>query len=349
MTPKPVQEPEVELTVVRLGRGTGVIGMAIPVIAREKQFDEEFGIRFEILEFARAADTMTALLSGEVNITHSAFLQAESAILAGAKIKGIMASYYGGDKQVIVTLNTSGIKQVKDLVGKTVGVPGLGAPTEFFIRKAAEMSGISPDSINLIQLTMPEIFSGIATGQLDAGVAVEPFLTNWMTQQPGVVILMRGIEIPVTNYVPGAFLVRDDFLKENLELSYRIYLALAKASWYIRTGDSNEILSILEDSSGTPAEIIRPSLYKQVWDPRMKPCMVVNIWAEMELFVDAGKLSDMVPISELWWHGFYERASIEHPELFEDINDYLQRLEENGIVSDVDFITDWNQYLQTQT
>jgi len=352
LRPRPVQEPlEVELTHVKIGRGGGAFSLQIPLIATEKGFDEEFGIELEMVQFYRAADTMQALLAGEVNITSSASLQAIAAYEQGARLKGIMVPFYGADKMAIVTVNTSGIKRIRDLAGKTVGVPGLGAPPQFIVEEAARQAGIDPDSISLVQQTQEAMFASIAAGHIEAGVGIEPFLSVWMKQQPGVVVLIRGTSVPLVNYGAGGFYVRQDFLEENWELTYRLYLTLAKASWYLRTAgpESDEIVSMVENASGVSAEMFRDQQNKNIWDPRYKPCQVVNLWAVQRKYVDAGKISAMVPPSEIWFYGFYERASIEHPELFADLDDYLQGLKEDGIASDVDFITDWNEYLDTQT
>ena len=328
------------------------ISLQIPLIASEKQFDEEFGIKLELVHMTRAADAMQALLTGDLDITFGAFLPIESAFLQGAKVKGIMVAYYGGYKYGLVTMNTTGITGVEDLVGKTVAVPGLGAPPELFVRMLANMSDVDPDSINLVQLSLDVIGTAVATGEVDAGMIFEPLLTGFMAKQPGVVIIARGTNVPVTNYGPGAYFVREDFIEENNELIYKVFLALAKAQWYIRTtgSDSDEILSIISNQEGMPpVPVLRPSANKNVWDPRLKPIEVVNIWDEMEFFVDAEKLSDMIPVSEMWYNGFYERALIEHPDLFADLDDYLQALKDDGTVKDEDFITDFNEYWETQT
>jgi len=346
---KPKEEPV--LPVVRIG-WLGGFSLQMPLIARVKGFDEEFGFRFEMVPFARAADAMQALLTGDVNVTYSAFLQAESAYLKGAYVKGIIAALYGGDKWAIVTLNTTGIKEAKDLAGKTVAIPGFGATPELFILLAAEMSGISSDSINLVQQDQANIMTSLSTGTIDAGVIPDPTLTAYMKREPKAMVIMRGTNIPVINYAAtGAYYVQQDLLVSNNSLAYNIYLALAKAQWYIRTTgpDSDEILSVLSNETGIPVPILRPSASKNIWDPRLKPCQVVNIRAEQEFFVDKGSLDHTVPLSEIWCYGLYERARIEHPEFFADLDSYLLHLKEVGIVADQDFIVDFGEYLESQT
>jgi NitT/TauT family transport system substrate-binding protein len=324
------------------------ISLQIPAIASEMQFDEEFGIKLELVKMARSSDAMNALLAGELDITFAAFSTVKGAFLQGAKVQGSMIAYYGGYKYAIVTMNTTGISTVADLENKTVAVPGLGAPPELFVRAAANKSGIDPDSINFIQLALDVIGTAVATGEVDAGMLFEPILTGFMSNVPGVVLITRGTGLPIVNYGPSGYFMQEDFIKNNNELAYKIFLTLAKAQWYIRTQgpDSDEILSILSETTGIPIQVFRPSANMNVWDPRLKPCELAAEWDQMEFFVAAGKLGEMVPTSNVWYQGLYDRARIEHPELFADLDDYLEALKTEGIVTDIDFITDFNEYLE---
>jgi len=324
------------------------VSLQIPLVASKKGFDVEFGIKFELINIPRASDALTALLGGSLDITFGAFPGVESAYLAGAKVKGMMIAYYGGYKFALVTLNTTGITKVSDLAGKTVAVPGLREPPELFVRVLANMSGIDPYSINLIQQTLADIPSAIATGAVPAGVLFEPGLTSFMNNEKRAVIIARGTNIPVVNFAPGAYFMKENYIKENSTLAYKIFLALAKAQWYIRTTgpSSDEILSILSNATNMPKAVFQPSADKNIWDPRLKPCQVDAAWQEMEFFISMGKLTKTVPISEIWYYGFYERARIEYPELFSDLDGYLQGLKQSGIVTDTDFITDFNEYWQ---
>ena len=345
LTPTPTPE---ELKTVKIG-WLAPVSVQMPLIASKKGFDEEFGFKFELVKMGNAPDAMLALLAGDLDITFCAFLPAQSAFLKGVHVKCIIMAYYGGHRFVLLTKDTTGITRVEDLVGKTIAVPGLAAPPELFVRKVVAMHGISPDSINLIQLAGDVIFAALTAGEVDAAMHFEPMVSVYMAKEPGVVVLARGDDIPVINYYPAGYFMTDDFIKENNELAYKIYLALAKAQWYTRTTGpgSDEVLSMVEEATGQPASIFKPVANKNVWDPRLKPCGEVSNWETMKFFVEAGKLTDMVPASETWFNGFYERACIEHPELFEDLDEYLQALKEEGTAKDQDLITDFNEYLET--
>jgi ABC-type nitrate/sulfonate/bicarbonate transport system substrate-binding protein len=324
--------------------------MQIPLIASEMNFDEEFGIDLELIRMTRAPDAIQALLTGDLDITFGAFTPVESAILQGADLKGIMNAYYGGYKFALVTLNTTGITTVEDLAGATIAVPGLGAPPELFVRKALEIAGLASDSYNLIQMALDGIPAALITGEVGAGMLFEPPLTGFMAKQPGVIVLARGVDIPVVNYSPGSYFVRNEDVKQDNELYYKVFLTLAKAQWYIRTAgaDSDEILSILSNATNVPIPVLKPSANKNIWDPRMKPVIEVNLLEEMNFFIDIGKIDSTIPVSDMWYNSYYERALIEHPELFSDLDDYISDLQQNGVAFDVDFITDLNEYLAIQ-
>jgi ABC-type nitrate/sulfonate/bicarbonate transport system substrate-binding protein len=314
------------------------LSLQIPLIAKEKGFDQEFGIDLKLINLTRASEAIQALLTGDVDVTFSPFLTAETAVLKGAKVKGFIMAYYGGDKFALVTMKKTGITKIEDLVGKTIAVPGLGAPPELFVRKVAAMKGISPDSYKLVQQALDMIPASLATGQVDAGMIFEPTLTAFMAKQDGVVILTRGVDIPAVNFVPNAYWVREDRLKKDTELIYKVYLTLAKAEWFIRTKgpDSDEVLSIVAKAANMPVAVFKPSADKNIWDPRIKPIQIDGIKEEAKFFFDMGKLEGMVSVPDLWDNSFYTRARLEHPELFADLDGYLQRLKKNGIAKDED-------------
>ena len=339
--PTPVETKVMEeLKTVRIAY-FAPLSLQIPLLASEMGFDEEFGIKLELMHIARASDALQTLLTGDLDITFGAFLTAETAKLKGANVKGIMVAYYGGYKSALVTLKKTGITKVEDIAGKTVAVPGLGAPPELFVRMAAKLSGISPDSFELVQQRLDMIPAALATDQVDAGMLFEPLLTGFMKKQEGVVILTRGENIPVVNYVPMAYLVNEKFIRENNELIYKIFLSLAKAQWFIRTKgpDSDEVLSVVAKAADMPAAVFKPSAKKNIWDPRIKPIHVANVKEEMKFFVDIGKLDSMVPVSEIWDNSFFERALKEYPELFADLDNYIKELQEDGFAGDEDFKT----------
>jgi ABC-type nitrate/sulfonate/bicarbonate transport system substrate-binding protein len=343
------EEPDDELKDVKLA-WLAPLSLEVPLIASEMQFDEEFGINLELVRMTRASDAVQALLTGDVDVAFSSFLTVESSYLQGSRIKGIINAYYGGYKLAIVTLNSTGITEVSDLAGKTVAVPGLGAPPEILVRMAAQASGISPDSVNLIQQPLDVIPTSVATGEVDAGVLFEPGVTSFLFREPGAVVLTRGIDLPVINYAPTAYFVLEDTIKDDNEMVYNIFLSLAKAQWYIRdTGpNSEEILSIMSNGTGIPVPVLTPSSDTNIWDPRSKPVLSANLREEMQFAMDAGNIESLVPFPEVWHNGFYERALIEHPEFFNDLDSYLQELQDAGLVKAEDFIIDSNEYWATK-
>jgi ABC-type nitrate/sulfonate/bicarbonate transport system substrate-binding protein len=342
------EEPEPGLTSVKIS-WFAPASAQIPMVASEMQFDEEFGIKLELIKMTRSSDAMNALLVGELDVTFAAFSTVKGAVLQGAQVQGSLVPYYGGYKLVLVTKNTTGITTPADLENKTVAVPGLGAPPELFVRVAANESGIDPDSINYVQMALDVIGTAVATGEVDAGMLFEPMVTGFMKNVPGIVILTRGTDMPIINYAPVGYFMLEDFVKDNHELAYKIFLTLAKAQWYIRTQgpDSDEILSILNAGTEVPIPALRPSANMNIWDPRLKPALLVSEWEQMEFFISAGKLDAIVPTSQVWSYGFYERALIEYPELFADLDSYLEALIDDGYATDIDLITDFNEYLET--
>jgi NitT/TauT family transport system substrate-binding protein len=77
---------------------------------------------------------------------------------------------------VIVTANPS-ITSLTDLVGKRVGLNALGNSTESFLRLELKKAGVDPGRVTFVQIPTSNMPDAVQKGQIDAGQALEPYLT----------------------------------------------------------------------------------------------------------------------------------------------------------------------------
>ena len=88
----------------------------------------------------------------------------------------------------IVTLKGSGIKNLNDLVGKTVAVPGYATVQDFLLKRALSRSQIQVKSVNVIIVKPPEMIPALQTKQIDAFVAWEPYPSKSITSGVGEIL-----------------------------------------------------------------------------------------------------------------------------------------------------------------
>jgi len=91
----------------------------------------------------------------------------------------------------------SSVKSMADLKGKNVAVGGApGSVGDFFIARAAQKDGITPDDMQLSYLSLGDISAALANGKVDAAMLTEPIVTQLKAQGIASVLYPGGAIIP---------------------------------------------------------------------------------------------------------------------------------------------------------
>ncbi|MFS0575802.1 ABC transporter substrate-binding protein [Sporosarcina sp. 179-K 3D1 HS] len=70
----------------------------------------------------------------------------------------------------------SGIDSVKDLKGKTIGIPDFKSPTDMWARTALRRAGLDPDKdVKFSVLPTPAVEESVKSGKIDVGLVPQPF------------------------------------------------------------------------------------------------------------------------------------------------------------------------------
>jgi sulfonate transport system substrate-binding protein len=135
------------------------------------------GIKVEWLgPFPNHAPTMQAVTGGSADFSFGgSTTPALAAIIAGSPLVFTQFVVYEPRTTAIIAKDESGIKTVKDLVGKSVAVnrSGLG---EFLLVAALEKNNIDRSAVKFVYLNPPDAAPALASGKVDA----------WSMWSPGV-------------------------------------------------------------------------------------------------------------------------------------------------------------------
>jgi NitT/TauT family transport system substrate-binding protein len=206
-------------TTVRVG-STSQPGPAGCFVAADTGIFDANGIKFEHVLIGIDPNVPPALLAGSIDIgvcSVSTVLQAaenglDIAIIAGAAASNKAQADYG-----IVARKGSGIKMPKDLVGKTVGVPGLGAVFDIMLRAWLVQKGIDVKSVKIVEAIFPTQLDQMKAGTLDAVVTSIPFLPNIIASGVGEMLVPLPAELP--DRLPlNLYVVRRDWADAHREL-----------------------------------------------------------------------------------------------------------------------------------
>lgn len=169
---------------------------------------------------------------------------------AGSPVTAV-ASYYGSNDDYFVgfyAAKDSGIKEARDLIGKTVAVNTLGAHSEAVIHTYLKAQGLSPDEIDQVQLVVlppTDTEQAVRTYQVDVG-ALSGAAQVHAVKQGDLREVFRDTEV-FDNFNGGEYVLRDDFIAEYPEAAHALATGTAKAANWASSHSREEVLRKLTD------------------------------------------------------------------------------------------------------
>jgi NitT/TauT family transport system substrate-binding protein len=160
-------------------------------VAKEEGFYAKHGIDVQPTLTAIMPNIPPAILSGSVQIglvTTTTFLQAVDGGLDLVALVGGSIVSRKLDNMGLMAREGSTIKTAQDLVGKKVGVPGIGAFLHVMFRYWLTVKGVDPDKVNYVEVTFPTMRDILAGGSVDAVLAIDPVKTQIVETKAGYVV-----------------------------------------------------------------------------------------------------------------------------------------------------------------
>ncbi len=156
-------------------------------VAKDQGFFEKHGLDVDLIPTPNGSLISAALVADTAQVgtlTPTILLQADEQGLDLVAIAGT-TNYPTNSPAAIMARTDSGIKTAKDLIGKKVGVPGLGGALDVLARNWVKVSGGDYHKVTWIEVQFPQMPDGLKTGLVDAVVTAEPFNTRITTIDAG--------------------------------------------------------------------------------------------------------------------------------------------------------------------
>ena len=173
---------------------------------------EEAGLDVTSQRFSAGADVRDAILGGSVDagsIGSAPFVVAAAA----GELYAIAPAGYLGETVAVVVGADSDIETVEDLAGKSVASRS-GSITELvFFNEVLPEHGMSEEDIQPRNVTFADQVAALSTGEVDAFVGLEPYVSIAVAEGIG----RRLINFGEFDVLPNIFAVRRDFADENEE------------------------------------------------------------------------------------------------------------------------------------
>ena len=201
-------------------------------VAIDKGFFKDEGVDVEVAGIFNAGpEEMTAFASKSLDMGYLGVAPSTTGLAnKSASVKAVALANAEGSS--IVVRKDSSIKEVKDLPGKTVAIPGYSSVQDFLLRKALEGAGVDPRKVNIIVIKPPEMIVALSSKQIDAFIAWEPHPSKAVTMGIGKVLISSGM---IWKDHPCCVVAVDNaFQRENPEVVKGFVKAHVKATEYIR-------------------------------------------------------------------------------------------------------------------
>ncbi|MCJ7809118.1 MAG: ABC transporter substrate-binding protein, partial [Desulfobulbaceae bacterium] len=184
-------------------------------IAIEKGFYKKYGADVEVAGIFRAGpEEMSAFAAGALDMGYVGEAPATTAVANGVAQVTVMAQVNTEGSAIIVGKDNPE-REVKDLIGKRITIPGHSTVQDFLLQKALRKFKVDPKKVSIIVLKPPEMIGALKTGQVDAFIAWEPYPAKAQTMGVGQVLLTSG---KIWKDHPCCVLVADNrFLAERPE------------------------------------------------------------------------------------------------------------------------------------
>jgi len=288
----------------------------------EKGYFKEFGIEPELVYFQAAAPIATALAAGQVEVGATGLTAALYNIVLGGEKLWIVADKgreWPGFPLVGIVVQKElwdgGVRTIKDLKGRRIGVTQLGSTFHFHIGNILEKEGLALADVRIVPLqAMPATMEALKGKQVDAILVPQPFPGAAEAQGFGKILAWAGDvypwQIATIFYSKGFAADRAKavaFMKGYVKASRHYFdAALVQKDGKVVPGAGyQELVDITARYTGAAPDVIRLGFPYQDRSGRL---LVSDIERQMKWWVAHGFMKSALPMDQIVDTSFVEAA-----------------------------------------
>ena len=292
-------------------------------IGVEKGFFKEFGAEPELVYFQAAAPIATALAAGQLDVGATGLTAALYNIVLGGEQLWIVADKgreWPGYPLVAIVVQKelweAGLRSVKDLRGRRIGVTQLGSTFHFHIGNILEKEGLKLADVKIVPLqAMPATMEALKGKQVDAILVPQPFPGAAEAQGFGKILAWAGDLYPwqiAAVFYSKVFAADRQkavaFMKGYVKASRYYYdAALVQKDGRLAPGPNyDEVVQITAKYTGARPEIIKLGFPFQDRNGRL---LVTDIERQMRWWQGNGFIKSVLPLKKIVDTSFVEEAA----------------------------------------
>lgn len=286
-------------------------------IAMDKGFFAEEGIEIEPQWFDAAHPIAVSTASSKVDVGATGITASLYNMAANGQKLGIVADKgreqkgYSSSALLVTTDNYNvGVKSLKDLKGKRIGITQKGSTFHYMLGRMLETQGMSLNDVEIVPLSkLSAVMAALESKQIDGCILNEPNITKVQKAGYGKLVVQVGDVIP---YQTSAIFYSPDFMK-NKDAAVRFMRAYNKACNYyyeaaVEKKDAKkleEVVNIVAKYVKAPAEDIKAGLPYIDKDGKL---LVSDIATQIKWYTDNKMISGTLDAKDVANTSFLDEA-----------------------------------------
>jgi NitT/TauT family transport system substrate-binding protein len=231
-------------------------------VAIEKGFFDELGLKVEIeAMFPSGPELMSAFTAEAIDMAYVGEAPTVTAVANGTVKVAILAQVNTEGSALVVAKNSQ-IREISDLKGKQIAIPGYSTVQDFLLRKAFADTGSDRRGEKVTVIKPPEMIGALRTNQIDGFMAWEPYPAQAVKMGIGRILLTSG---DIWKNHPCCVLVVDKrFAERNADRIRKTIQAHQKSIDFIHE-NQDEAVRIAVKSTGMDEETIRSAMSNVIY------------------------------------------------------------------------------------
>ncbi|MDO5717946.1 MAG: ABC transporter substrate-binding protein, partial [Tissierellia bacterium] len=272
------------------------------VAAKEYGYFDKYGLNVELFKFSNGPDEISAMASGDIDISQIGHGAHKLCIQDKAVIFQMDATSLA---DMVMGNTERGVSTLADLKGKKIAST-LGTSADIILKLALEDAGLTEDDVEIIEMDPNGVVPAMVSGQIDACATWSPG-TETIKEKMGdkVVVLADNSTYLDKATFPSSFITTKDYAGKNRDVLVRFAAAIQEAQDDRNSDKLEDIAKKVAALTEIDESVMLVSMNEGNWTTSgatffkdaLKDGSVKNFYLnQQKLFLDAGAIDEEVPV-----------------------------------------------------
>lgn len=271
-------------TVVRFGYKP-TPGQLLGVVAVKEGFFHREQLDVAEVVLPTGQQILEAAVAGRVDVGLASSAAVIAAYSAGATIRVIAGSSYGGGRKRLLVLEHGPYRRMGDLVGKQIAVATGGVALKEFLRSLAGTGYSERDFEIISRVTDTDLGALLVSRTVDAIVCVEPICSKLEFNK----VARELSDFRSVGQDPNSLFASVNFIESHPQQVTRLLRAWLAAEGYVKA-QRPQALRLLSNASGDELAVIELACARITYDSSMTEILLQEYQADARLLLAEGKI-----------------------------------------------------------